>query len=157
MVDALSRSSRWVQPTQGCVIDLRPADVIGAVEIGLPGSPASPGSLGSNAGSVLGVGVLTVQDERRRRYAAANAAVREVVESGVLRVTSEQTFWFYHYPESPDELRDFIATKWQQTTLDPETHQRAIDMLARYPNGRLRLREHVVIRTLQPGTARVAR
>jgi hypothetical protein len=145
MVDALSRSSRWVEPTKGCVIDLRPADVVGSVEIGL------------DDGSMLGVGVLTVQDERRRRYAAANAAVRTVVEHGLLQVTFEQTFCFYHYPESPDKLRDFIATKWQQTTLDPETHQRAVDLLARHPDGRLWLREHVGIRTLRPRAANLAR
>jgi hypothetical protein len=138
MVDALSRACRWVKRPDGRIVDLRPTDVQAAVEIGLQG------------GRVLDVGGLVVDDERHKRHAAADAAVRTTVDRGLVRIESEQTFPFYRYADSAEELRDYIAAKWQHTRMDAATRERAADMLRAQPGGRLWLREQVGIRVLVP-------
>ena len=141
MVDALRRSSRWVKPPLGCIIDLRPADVVPDVEFGLPD------------GSITRVGGLVVDQERRARHAAADAALREVVRRGDLVVLDEEQFWFFRYPVSAGELREYIATKWQHTHLDDHTYARASDIQRANPNARLWLRERVGIRSLRPSSS----
>jgi len=138
MVDALSRACRWVRPPHGCLVDLRPADIHPDVELGLLD------------GTVLHVGGLVVDDERRRRHAAADAAVRTTVDRGLVCVKNQQVFSFYRYPDSPDELRDYIAAKWQYTHMDASTHARACGLLRENPGARLWLRERVGIRLLVP-------
>ena|SRR5919109_1372114 len=138
MVDALRRASGWVKPPLGCLIDLRPAELIPDVELGL------------SSGTIVRVGGLVIDDERRARHAAANETLRAAVAQGVLVVKDEEAFSFFRYPDSADELRDYIATKWQHTHLDAATHVRAVEMLRANPGGRLWLREQVGIRTLQP-------
>lgn len=137
MVDALSRAGRWIEPPLGCIIDLRPAHVVPDVELGL------------RDGTVVRVGGLVVEDDRRARHAAADAAVREVVARELFTVEDELQFLFYRYPDSADELRDYIATKWQHTHMDEATHARAVEMLRANAGGRLWLREQVAIRTLR--------
>ncbi len=136
MVDALHRASRWLKRPFGCVIDLRPADLVPRVEIEMPDR------------IVVDVGGLVVDDERRARHAAADAALRSVVADGTLIAGREEEFTFYRYPDSPNELRDYIAAKWQQTRLASETHAEAAALLAANPGARLGLREQVAIRTL---------
>lgn len=138
MVDALSRACRWVAPPHGRVIDMRPADTHPHVELGLPD------------GSVRRVGGLVVDEERRRRHAAADRALRTVIDDGLVRVQAEQVFDFYRYPDSADELRDYIATKWQYSRMDEPTHARASAMLSEHHGSRLWLRELVGIRVLIP-------
>ena len=106
-------------------------------------------------GIVVNVGGLVVDDERRARHAAADAALRSVVADGTLIPDREEEFSFYRYPDSVNELRDYIAGKWQQTRLAPETHAEAAALLAANPSARLRLREQVAIRMLTPPVARV--
>ncbi|HUE88313.1 MAG TPA: hypothetical protein VMO26_19735 [Vicinamibacterales bacterium] len=132
---------RWLASPHGCVIDLRPADVHGTVAVGLPD------------GGIVAVGELVVEDERRARHGAADAAVREVVERRLFTRHGEQQFPFFYYPDSADELRDYVAAKWRNTHLDPATHRLAIAASAKHPEGRLWLREQVGIRVLQPVTA----
>jgi len=136
MVDALCRAARWVKPSPACVIDLRPADVVAEVEVGCVD------------GTVLRAGGLVVRAERRARHAAADAALRTALARGVLTVVDEEEFSFYRYPASIDELRDYIATKWQDTLLDAATYARAVQLQRADAGSRLWLREQVIIRRL---------
>ena len=136
MVDALCRAARWVKSPPGCVIDLRPAAVVAEVEVGCVD------------GTVLCAGGLVVLAERRARHAAADAALRTALSRGVLTVVDEEEFSFYRYPESIDELRDYIATKWQDTLLDAATYARAVQLQRANAGSRLWLREQVIIRRL---------
>ena len=138
MVDALYRASRWARPPSGCVIDLRPAGGIPQVELGLAD------------GDVVPVGGLVVDEERFERHANADAALRTALTQGILSQENEAEFSFYRYPESPDDLRDYIAIKWRHTRLDDTTHARAAALLRHNPDGKLWLREQVVIRLLRP-------
>jgi hypothetical protein len=138
MVHALRRVRRWLASPHGCIIDLRPADVHGTVAIGLPD------------GSIVGVGELVVDDERRARHRAAHEAVREVVERRLFSLHDEEQFFFFYYPDSADELRDYVAAKWRNTHMAPATHRLAKEAVNRHPGGRLWLREQVGIRVLQP-------
>jgi hypothetical protein len=136
MVDALRRAARWVKPAPGCVIDLRPANVVADVEIGCAD------------GNVLNAGGLVVRDERRARHAAADAALRTALARGLLTVVDEEEFSFYRYPESIEELRHHIATIWRDTELDESTRARADRLQRANPGSRLWLREQVNIRRL---------
>ena len=138
MVDALYRASRWARPPLGCVIDLRPAAGIPQVELGLAN------------GAVVRVGSLVVDEERFVRHRNADAALRTALARGFLSLDNETEFSFSRYPESPDDLRDYIASKWRHTRLDDRTHARAAALLRQYPEGKLWLREQVVIRLLRP-------
>jgi hypothetical protein len=138
MVDALYRASRWVGPSLGSVIDLRPAAGIPQVELGLAD------------GATMPVGGLVVDEERSVRHANADAALRAALTRGFLSLENEAEFSFYRYPESPDDLRDYLAVKCRHTRLDAATHARSGALLRQYPEGKLWLREQVVIRLLRP-------
>jgi hypothetical protein len=138
MVDALNRAGRWLKAPRGRIVDLRPAEVVPVVELGL------------TDGSILRVGVVTVGPDRSARHAAADAALRTVVDRGAFRVEHEETFAFLRYPDSATELRDYLATTWRHTRLDDATHARAVEMHQQHPGARLCLRERVAIRTLVP-------
>jgi hypothetical protein len=125
-----------VKPPPGCVIDLRPANVVADVEVGCVD------------GTVLAAGGLVVREERRARHAAADAALRTTLDRGFLTIVEEEEFSFYRYPDSIDELRDYIATKWQDTELDASTSARADRLQRANAGSRLWLREQVVIRRL---------
>jgi hypothetical protein len=137
MVDALSRARRWVWP-HGISIDLRPAEVVPTIEIGLP------------SGAILRIGEPVVDEERRQRHRDADAALRAAIALGVFSAHDEETFSFHYYADSADELRDHLNEKWKQTRIDGATHARTARALRRYPDGRLWLREQVGIRTLKP-------
>ena len=145
MVDALCRASRWLEPPAGCIIDLRPAHVASHVELGLPD------------GTLVPIGRLVVDDDRRLRHLAADLAVLAAVKHGSFTVEAEREFSFYRYPVSADELREYIATKWQHTRLDDKTYANAIVAQQRHPEGRLWLREQVGIRVLRPAIDTVNR
>ncbi|HEV3140483.1 MAG TPA: hypothetical protein VGY57_08215 [Vicinamibacterales bacterium] len=138
MVDALSRAHRWLTD-EGCLVDLRPADVVAHVQIGLPN------------GTCVEAGGLVVQAERRFKHAAADVALQTLLDRGVFALESERRFDFYRYADSPDEMRDYIATEWQHSRMDAATHVRAVDILRRHPQGRVQLIERVGIRKLRPG------
>jgi hypothetical protein len=138
MVDALRRARRWVRRPSGWVIDLRPAHVVAHVELGLPD------------GEIIAIGGLEVEDERRLRHLAADAAVRAVCGDGSFGIESELEFPFFRYPSSLDELREYIATKWQHTRLSDATYARGIAQQREHRDGRIWLREQVSIRILRP-------
>jgi hypothetical protein len=106
--------------------------------------------LGLPDGAHVPIGGLVADAERRERHMAADLAVLAAVKHGLFTVEREQEFSFYRYPESVDELRQYIATKWQHTRLDDATYARAIDAQRARPDGRLWLREQVAIRVLRP-------
>jgi|SRR5579862_2527480 len=135
MVDALTRACRWVRD-DGCLVDLRPADVVAHVQIGLPD------------GTCMDAGGVDVEDERRSRHTSADLALHTVLARGAFVVESERTFEFCRYADSPDEMRDYIASKWRQTLIGAATHARAVDLLRRHPHGRVQLVERVGIRKL---------
>jgi|SRR5205809_685794 len=136
MVDALSRAHRWLRDG-GCLIDLRPADVIAHVAVGTP------------EGGWLNAGALTVQDERRLRHAAADLALHTVLSRRLFQLDSERTFDFFRYADSADDMREYVATKWRETRMGVETHARAVELHRPMANGRVRLTERVGIRRVR--------
>lgn len=138
MVDALIRAKRWLAPC-GVIIDLRPADVVPDIEVGLPD------------GTVVLVGQPVVGNERRARHLAADDALRTVIARGIFQVKDEEQFPFLYYPDSPEELREYLAARWRDTRIDDRTHAQVTAAVAAHPDARLWLREQVAIRTLHPG------
>jgi hypothetical protein len=137
MVDALCRARKWLK-TDGWLVDVRPAAAVPTVEIGSPGrDPAI-------------AGLLVVQEERRRRHAAADRALDAVLERKLFHLETAREFWFLRYADSARELQEHVAVRWQHIRLDDETRARADAMLGRDPNARLWLRERVGIRGLRP-------
>jgi hypothetical protein len=136
MVDALCRTRRWLKP-DGYLVDLRPAHLVPTVEIGDPCTDYAP------------AGGLTVDDERRRRHAAADVALATVLKRQLFYLEQEREFSFLRYADSARELQDYIATRWQHTRLDDQTRERADGMLRNQTNARLWLRERVGIRSLR--------
>jgi hypothetical protein len=90
-----------------------------------------------------------VQEERRRRHLAADRALRAVLERKLFYLEQAREFWFLRYADSPRELQEYIATRWQDTRLDEVTRARAEEMLHGRRNARLWLRERVGIRSLR--------
>src|SRR5262249_32053997 len=130
----------WLRSSDACVVDLRPAEVVPVVEIGLAG------------GRTIGVGGLLVDPERRGRHAAADAALADVLARGVLSLVDEEQFWFFRHAASADELRDYISSRWKTTPLDAATHAEAAGILRRHRDACLWMRERVGIRSLRrPG------
>ena len=94
MVDALRRASRWVR-TDGCVIDVHPTNAIPPVEVA--GRP---------------VGHVETPDGPAR-HAAADAALRKAIASGLYAEAASTTFDFYTWGDTLDELRDHIEENWR--------------------------------------------
>jgi len=137
MVDALRRARRWLKP-DGVLIDLRPtSDLLIGVEVGA-------------ADGWTQAGLLTVEDARRARYAAADLSMVTALDRGWFALEHERRLDFLRYADSPDEMRDYIAGNWRQTSLGPETHARAVALHSRRPASRVRLVERLVMRSLRP-------
>lgn len=83
MVDALRRASRWLDPPG------RLTHVVPRVE------------LGTADGTVVPIGDLIGDDDRRLRHAAADLAVLAPVEHGFFGLEAEEQFAFFRYPSSP--------------------------------------------------------
>lgn len=136
MVDALGRARRWLK-RGGCLIDLRPAHTIPEVVIGTDEQARV-------------VGVLTVEAERHQRHAAADSALRHVLDRQLFILEEAREFVFHRYADSAEELRDHIADRWKQTRLDDATCLRTAAALSHEAGARLWLRERVAIRRLKP-------
>src|SRR5215468_10418447 len=96
MVDALDRAHRWLKP-DGCLLDLRPADVIGVVEIG------------EDEGDLVEAGRLVVADVRRQRHAAADVALAGALDRGLFVIEAAREFAFRRYGDTVDDLRDHVS------------------------------------------------
>ena len=137
MVDALSRAHRWLRP-DGRLIDLRPAtELVARVSVGDAGAGWSE------------AGLLTIEHARRQRYAAADLALQIALDRRWFALEFETVFEFSRYADSADELRDYIAAKWRETRMGPETHGRAVELLQNRPGGRVKLTERIGIRKLR--------
>jgi hypothetical protein len=139
MVDALSRAHRYLRP-DGRLIDLRPAtELVARVSVGDAKTGWSE------------AGLLTIDHARRQRYAAADLALQIALDRRWFAQELETSVEFARYADSADELRDYIAGKWRETHLGPETHARAVELFRAQPGGRVRLTERVDMRALTLG------
>jgi hypothetical protein len=120
------------------LIDLRPANVVGRVEVG------------SGGHDDVAVGNLLVDDHRRQRHAAADIALAAVLDRGLFVIEAAREFTFRRYADSAEELRDYIASNWQDTRLDDETCWRAAEAIRVDPGARVWVTEFVGIRSLRP-------
>jgi hypothetical protein len=136
MVDALNRMRGWMK-SDGCLIDLRPAQLVPTVQIGSPGCDHRL------------VGALVVQEQRRQRHVAADRALRQVLERKLFFLEQAREFSFLRYADSARELQEYIASRWQDTRMADATRARAEKMLHHQPAARLWLHERVGIRRLR--------
>ena len=118
--------------SNGCIIDLHPTAIPAAVEI---------------AGQWVGD---IEADDAPRRHAAADAAVAEVLDAGLLTVERRREFTFYTYADSIEELRDHVAATWRNARIGDAVVQRARQALAGAPGARPRAREQVRLMRLRP-------
>ena len=122
MVHALHRASRWVHPG-GCVIDIHPTPRPAAIEAD---------------GRVVGRVEAT---DAPARHAAADAAVRDVIDAGVFVAAGACIFDFYTYANTLAELRQHIEENWRDARVVLQQPEVA---------GRPRAREHVRVAKLIP-------
>ena len=124
MVDALRRVERFVKAS-GCIVDLHPTADRAVVEVaGVP------------------TGFVDAVDGPAR-HAAADAAVAAVVSAGLLKRADAQTFDFYTYADSVDELRDYVDDTWRDARIDAETVARTRAAVVGAGGARPRIREQV--------------
>jgi hypothetical protein len=131
MVDALRRAHRMVRP-DGCVVDLHPSAARAPVEAG-----------GRVTGHVDG-------GDAPLRHAAAGVALAAAIEEGLFIIERRDTFAFYTYADSIDELREYIEESWRNATIDDLTVDRTRQAQRERPGGRPRTREDVCITRLRP-------
>jgi len=131
MVDALRRTHDVLMP-DGVVIDVHPTVEPAAVEVG-----------GETVGHVA-------TEDAPQRHAAADAAVRAVVDDGLFGVEHIAHFDFYTYGDSIEELRDYIGENWRNARIDDVVVQRAhASLLPTAPGVKPRVRERVRLTQLR--------
>lgn len=124
MVDALRRASRWIR-RDGGIVDLHPTALVPTIDvdgrvIGRVDAPGGPA-----------------------RHAAADAALRQAQDAGLLVETSSHTFPFHTWGDTFEELRAHIEENWPDARV-------VLDVPA--PPGRCRATERVRITKLaRPG------
>jgi hypothetical protein len=131
MVDALKRARQMVRP-DGIVLDVHPTSAYAVV----------------CAGS-LAVGTVSPGDAPKRHQAATDA-LATVVSRGWFACEEAADFAFFTHADSIDELRDYIAENWRDTTIDAATVARARAALDRRPGEKPSVREQVRITRLRP-------
>jgi hypothetical protein len=139
MVDALRRAHRVVT-TNGSVVDIHPTDAAASMEVG-----------------VHVIGPVDAGDAPLR-HAAAEAALKTVVDDGLFEVDGVVGFDFYTYGDAVEELRDYIVENWRNARINDDIVDRARRALRAAPVGvRPRVLERVRLTTLRPtSTARRA-
>ena len=120
MVDALRRARRWMRP-DGCIIDIHPTALVPVLEA-----------------SGRGVGRVDAPNAPER-HAAADAALRRMIDDGVLVEAASQQFDFFTWADTFEELREYIETNWRDARL-------VLDQP--HPTGRCRATERVRIAKL---------
>ena len=135
MVDALRRTHDVLMP-DGVVVDVHPTVEPAAVDVG-----------GETVGHVD-------TEDAPQRHAAADAAVRAVVDEGLFRVDRIAHFDFHTYGDSIEELRDYIAENWRAARINDVVMQRTrASLLVSAPGVKPRVRERVrltLLRRLAP-------
>jgi hypothetical protein len=130
MVHALFEAWRVLR-VAGRLVDLRPAALNWSVEVVTPAGATTAGQLDYSP-------FLPTE-------AAANAAIAEIIETGRFEPESEVLFQYNYYWDSVDGMADYIAEKWSDSAILPDS--------VRTEAGRLRQRSPVpvqlrVIRTM---------
>src|SRR5262249_687251 len=120
MVDALRRASQWMRP-DGCVIDIHPSPDAPPIDAG--GRPFA----------------VVETPDGAQRHAAPDAALRQLIDEGLFINAGTQTFDFFTWADSFDELREHIEDAWRDARVTAH---------GRVPSGRCRAREHVRITKL---------
>ena len=133
MVHALSEIRRALTPG-GILIDLRPL------------TGGWPIELASSSGSQE-AGRLTDLEEGLEDERAANAALREGQAQGLFAREREETFPFFYYWDSPNEMKEYIDESWSDfITIGPETWKSVRSMwAAANADARLRVRLNMLI------------
>ena len=132
MVDALRRAHRMVT-RDGTVVDVHPSDVPASMEVG-----------------AHAIGHVDAGDAPLR-HAAAEAAVKTVVDAGLFEVDAVVSFDFYTYGDTVEELRDYIVENWRNARIDDDIVERAKRALRGAGVGvRPRVLERVRLTTLRP-------
>jgi len=85
------------------------------------------------------------------RHAAAEAALKTVVDDGLFEVDGVVGFDFYTYGDTVEELRDYIVENWRNARINEDIVDRARRALRAAPVGvRPRVLERVRLTTLRP-------
>jgi hypothetical protein len=146
MVDALNRTRRWLR-SDGCLIDLHPADAPARVEVCTPSE-------------IIRVG--EVQDESDAkgpagRHHAAGLALEDAIATHGWMLDRRRTFTFSTEADSAGEVDDYLRRKWRSAKLDAATRDRADALLHAFPGATVRVIETVIVTRLLVGTISVSR
>jgi hypothetical protein len=139
MVDALRRAHHVVT-TDGIVVDLHPTAASASMEVG-----------------AQTIGHVDAGDAPLR-HAAAETALKTVVDAGLFDVDAVVGFDFYTYGDTVEELRDYIVENWRSARIDPAILDAARRALGAAPAGfRPRVLERVSLTILRPVGGLLAR
>jgi hypothetical protein len=127
MVHALTEIQRALRPG-GVLIDLRPIRAPRQLEV-------------IRDGGSLVVGDFDVLEGDDPDDEAANAAVRRVVQEGLLNRERDGSFKFAFYWDSVDEMIEYGEARWSSVSLSPAVQKRA----RRLMNNDRRLRTHITM------------
>src|SRR5215211_3895832 len=116
MVDALRRAHHVVT-MDGSVVDIHPTSAPASIEVG-----------------ARTIGRVDAADAPLR-HAAADAALKTVVDTGLFEVNAVVGFDFYTYGDTVEELRDYIVENWRNTRIDDDILDAARRALAAAPAG----------------------
>ena len=133
MVHALSEIRRALTP-HGILIDLRPLAGSWPIEV-------------ASASAVRAAGQVTDLEEGLADDRAANAAVADGESQGWFRREREETFPFFYYWDSPNEMKDYVEENWSDfMTIGPEAWKAVRSMWAvANADARLRVRLNMLI------------
>jgi hypothetical protein len=144
MVDALNRTRRWLR-SDGCLIDLHPADESAYVEV------RRQAAGGRSAGlRPIAVRVGEVEDESDAkgplgRHHAADLALDEAIAKHGWSLGARATFSFSAEADSAGEVDGYLRRKWRAAHLDAGTIGRANALAREHPGATVRVIEQVVI------------
>jgi hypothetical protein len=127
MVHALTEIQRALRPG-GVLIDLRPIRAPRQLEV-------------IRDGGSLVVGDFDVLEGDDPDDEAANAAVRRVVQEGLLNRERDGSFKFAFYWDSVDVMMEYGEARWSSVSLSPAVQKRA----RRLMNNDRRLRTHITM------------
>jgi hypothetical protein len=127
MVHALRQLVRVLKP-RGTLIDIRPERYSHPRQR----RPALPTACWRSHHGDLAAGRLGKVPSNLRRHRAATRALRDVVQRGMLRLESTETFPFRFHFRNLEALEAFINVRWTSTIL-PARVRRRLSALQRSP------------------------